>query len=103
MANVRDRGARFVWAWAAVWLVFMVNPIQTAWHRPQLWQQALGIGAVLIFSALYVLTFLQLRKTIRSRLRRFDLQVSCAIFGAMLLLSVLLGVAVGQPAKGSQV
>jgi two-component system sensor histidine kinase DesK len=103
VANVRDRGARFVWAWAAVWLVFMINPIQKAWHRPELWQRALGIGAVLVFSALYIVTFLQLRKTIRARLRRFDLGVSLGIFGLMLALSTVLALAVGQAATGSLV
>ena len=81
----------------------MEKPIQTAWHRPQQWQQALGVGAVLFFFVLYDVTFLLLSKTIRARLRRYDFQVSFTIFGAMLLLSVLLAVAVGQPAMGSLV
>ena len=42
---------RYIWIWVGVWLLYMVQPLDEAWHRPQTWERVLGLTAVLGFCA----------------------------------------------------
>ena len=62
-----DRGrsvarGRLRWIFAAIWLVYLVPVLQEAVRRPNGLERAVGIGAVLAFSGLYVWSFMQLRR-----------------------------------------
>ncbi|MGC4895324.1 sensor histidine kinase [Micromonospora sp. DT31] len=45
------------WLLSAVWLFFLNIPFTTAMHQPQLWRRAVGVGALVVFAAAYVLIF----------------------------------------------
>ena len=52
--------ARYIWLWAGVWLVYMVEPVQKAWHHPEPWRRILGVTFAVLFSILYIAGFLRL-------------------------------------------
>jgi two-component system sensor histidine kinase DesK len=95
--------ARYVWLWAGVWLVYMVQPVQTAWHHPEPWRRALGVTFAVLFSILYIAGFIRLRTSFRVRYRRLNLAENAAYLGGMIGLAVLLAATIGEPAIGSMV
>ena len=95
--------ARYIWLWAAVWLVYMVDPVRTAWHHPEPWRRIAGVTFAVLFSVLYIAGFIRLRSSFRVRFRRLDLAENVLIIGAMIGLAVLLAATIGQPALGSMV
>ncbi len=95
--------ARYIWVWAAVWLFYMISPIQAAWHHPEAWRRVVGITFALLFSALYIVGFIRLRASFRTRYRRLDRFENLVILGAMIALAAGLAATVGQPALGSLV
>src|SRR4051812_31131929 len=89
--------ARYIWLWAGVWLVYMVEPVKVAWHHPETWRRVAGVTFAVLFSVLYLVGFIRLRASFRIRFRRLDLAENVAIIGAMIGLAVLLAAAIGQP------
>jgi two-component system sensor histidine kinase DesK len=91
------RQFRFVWLWVAVWLVYMVYPIEAAWQHPETWRRVVGIGAAVAYSAVYVVGFLRLRLSLRGKARRIGRPETAAILGSMTALVVVLALTIGQP------
>jgi two-component system, NarL family, sensor histidine kinase DesK len=94
---------RYIWLWAAVWLIYMIDPVKAAWHHPETLRRASGIAIAVLFSVLYLVGFVRVRYSFRTRYRRLDLAESIAIVGGMAGLAVLLAAIIGQPAMGSLV
>ncbi|GIJ73284.1 histidine kinase [Virgisporangium ochraceum] len=89
---------RFIWLWVAVWLVYMIYPIEAAWQHPEPWRRVVGIAAAVLYSAVYLAGFLRLRRSLRGTARRLARPGTVALLGSMAALVVVLAVAVGQPA-----
>src|SRR5437016_11766899 len=41
--------SRVAWLWGAIWLIYLVQPINEAWHRPHLWQRVAGLVGLGLF------------------------------------------------------
>jgi two-component system, NarL family, sensor histidine kinase DesK len=93
----------FIWVWAGVWLVYMVEPLHEAWHRPQTWERLLGLAAVIGFCGLYGLGFAMMRRSIRRTGQRQDTRTTAPLLVAIVTLSALLGLAIGEDALGTLV
>jgi two-component system, NarL family, sensor histidine kinase DesK len=94
---------RFIWVWAGVWLVYMVQPLDEAWHRPHTWERLLGLAAVIGFCVAYGYGFAVMRRNIHRSGRRLDLARGALLVAGMVALAILLGVAIGQDALGTLV
>lgn len=92
------RHFRFVWLWVAVWLFYMVYPVEAAWQHPETWRRVVGILTAVAYSAVYLVGFLRLRLSLRGRARRVGRPGTVAILGSMSLLLVVLAVTIGEPA-----
>src|SRR5689334_13836172 len=93
----RRPAPRFFWLWAAVWLFYMANPLGAAWNRPELWQRAVGIIAVLLFCALYLRSFVAARTSLRRTGTPIPLASALVRLALMALLTGALCAAVGEP------
>ena len=63
-----SRWRRFGWVFAAIWLVYLAQPASTAWDQHDPVRRYLGLGTLIAFAAVFVVTFAQSR-------RRADRQV----------------------------
>lgn len=63
-----SRWRRFGWMFAAIWLVYLAQPASTAWNQHDPVRRYLGLGTLIAFAAVFVVTFAQSR-------RRADRQV----------------------------
>jgi two-component system sensor histidine kinase DesK len=52
-ANIVKGRLKWAWLWSAIWLVYLAQPIQTAWHRDSPALRALGTAAVGLFGVLF--------------------------------------------------
>src|SRR5690242_4952370 len=95
--------ARYIWLWAAVWLVYLVEPVRVAWHHPEPWRRVVGVTVTVLFSALYLVGFVRLRNSFRVRYRRLGRAENVVILGSMLGLAVLMAATVGESAIGTTV
>jgi two-component system sensor histidine kinase DesK len=95
--------ARYIWLWAGVWLVYLVQPVQVAWHHPETWRRVVGVTVAVVFSVLYIVGFVRLRNSFRVRYRRLGRAENIVTVGSMLGLGVILAVTIGQPAIGTLV
>jgi two-component system sensor histidine kinase DesK len=61
----RTLWSRFVWAWAAIWLLYLAQPAQMAWHLPDPWQRVAAVGGLVLFAAAFLGGFIVARNTLR--------------------------------------
>jgi two-component system sensor histidine kinase DesK len=102
VARMRQRGVGlFIWVWAAIWMIYLIEPLNVAWHKPHLWQRLGGTAAAVVFSAAYVIGFVQLRKTMRRTGRRIALPVAWGLVAGMGLLVIPLVVVIGESGLGA--
>jgi len=64
-----SRWRRYGWMFAAIWLVYLAQPASTAWAQHDPVRRYLGLGTLIAFAAVFVVTFAQSR-------RRADRQVA---------------------------
>jgi two-component system sensor histidine kinase DesK len=102
-ADVPRARPRFIWVWAGVWLVYMVQPLDEAWHRPETWQRVLGMAAVIGFCVVYLFGFTIMRRNMRRTGQRQDLPTGTVLVALMVALAVVLGFAIGEDALGALV
>jgi two-component system, NarL family, sensor histidine kinase DesK len=91
------RHFRFAWLWIAVWLVYMVYPVEAAWQHPETWRRVVGILTAVAYSVVYVVGFVRLRMSLRGKARRIGRPETVAILGSMVALVVVLALTIGQP------
>lgn len=97
----RRPGSRFFWIWAAVWLFYMINPIDAAWRLPEAWQRGVALAAALGFCVLYLVNFVSARQALRTKgaVPGVALPVPRVLprLAALIALDAVLTVLVGQP------
>ncbi|HLN77851.1 MAG TPA: histidine kinase [Nocardioidaceae bacterium] len=97
------RAGRLGILFAAVWLVFLADPVQTAWDELPGLRGWLGLLSTFAFAAVYLVVFAWLRR------RRMRLQTeveparAVAVIGTLLALMLLMCLAVGQPGTAAAV
>jgi two-component system sensor histidine kinase DesK len=74
---------RYGWMFAAIWLVYLAQPASTAWDQHDPVRRYLGLGTLIAFAAVFVVTFAQSR-------RRADRQVPRAFAVAALVAEAAL-------------
>jgi len=52
-----SRWRRFGWVFAAIWLVYLSQPASKAWEQPDPVRRYLGLGTLIAFGAVFVVTF----------------------------------------------
>lgn len=100
--SVPDPWARHGWLLAAIWLVFLAFPIaavvdQTV-DRPLL--RFLGVGAIVVFAALYLWAFLRGQAALRCGWSREDLLVVVGGFAVSIAIMLALTGIIGVDALG---
>ncbi|HET6626845.1 MAG TPA: sensor histidine kinase [Nocardioidaceae bacterium] len=97
------RAGRFGVLFAAVWLIFLADPLQAAWalnDEPRGW---VGLLATVAFGAAYLLSFWWLRRE-RMRLQTdVGPRRSVPTIGALVVLALVMCVAIGQPGTATAV
>src|ERR1700733_5544850 len=65
----RNRWSRVGWMFAAIWLVYLAQPIGKLWSDPNLARRYLGLADLIAFAVLFIVTFAAARslRTFRNR------------------------------------
>jgi two-component system sensor histidine kinase DesK len=92
----RRSAPRFFWLWAAVWLFYMIGPIQEGWQRPELWERIVSLTAAVGFCAVYITGFMAMRRHYRSSSRPPSLGKSLTRLGVMVVFAAVLTAIVGE-------
>jgi two-component system sensor histidine kinase DesK len=87
---------RFIWVWAAIWLVYLIAPMQAAWRNDELWRRVAGIAIAVAFSAVYLVSFVQVRGKLRRTGHRLSPRQNLALLGGLSALTVALALTVGE-------
>ncbi|GFJ94736.1 two-component sensor histidine kinase [Phytohabitans rumicis] len=90
---------RFVWVWAAIWLVYLGEPLRDAWRSDDAWARDLGLATVALFGVVFVIFFVIMRKA-RFTGQPIPLVARWAIPGVLLALTIGVAPAVGESALG---
>ena len=96
----RSRWSRAGWLFAAIWLVYLAQPIGKLWSDPDLARRYLGLADLIAFAALFVVTFAAARYLRDFRHRRMSRRIGVAVLAAETVL-VGLAYAVLGPSAGS--
>jgi two-component system, NarL family, sensor histidine kinase DesK len=88
------------WPWAAIWLIFLVQPLVDVFHRPYVWQRLAGGLAIALFAATYVVSFVLMRARRQRTGLGPPLLEAWAYVGLMLICTAVLVGALGRPAFG---
>ncbi len=96
----RGRWSRVGWLFAAIWLVYLAQPIGKLWSDPNLARRYLGLADLIAFAALFVVTFAAARFLRASRNWRISRRISVAVLAAESVLVGLAYVALGPSAGG---
>src|SRR6478672_7114295 len=94
------RPGRYGVVFAAVWLVFLLDPLREAWHLA--WTEGdrvagwVGILATLVFAASYLSVFMWVRAARRRLQARVPLPQALLALGALSLLMLVMVLAIGQ-------
>jgi two-component system sensor histidine kinase DesK len=93
------RFRRFAWVWAGIWLVYLIRPLQEAWHNPNPVAHAVGTTAIALFGVVYFAYFVVIR-ALRQRQRRTTRLVRWGGLAVMIALVIVAAPAVGEGALG---
>jgi two-component system sensor histidine kinase DesK len=93
--RVRPR-SRFVWIWASVWLIYLIQPIQVAWQQPDPARRALALAAIAAFAGVFVTTFARHRSAARQG-RELPIAWRWAAIATALVLAVAVTVTLRHP------
>ncbi len=96
----RGRWSRVGWMFAAIWLVYLVQPASKLWSDPDLAHRYLGLADLIVFAALFVVTFAAARFLRDFRNRRISRRIGVAVLAAESVLVGLAYVVLGQGAGG---
>jgi two-component system, NarL family, sensor histidine kinase DesK len=94
------------WAFAAIWMFYLLNPLEAAWEKRDTTAGLVGVVATVLFGALYLGAFLLLRwrrppgTPFRVTPRR---DLGLLVVGTEIALGVVVCVAVGQPGTATAV
>jgi len=105
-ADPREGPRRWGGVFAAVWLFYLLNPLEAAWHERETVAGWVGIGATVAFAALYLGAFLVLRfrRPVGTPFRVSPSPVlGVALIGVEVALAVIVCLAVGQTGTATAV
>jgi two-component system sensor histidine kinase DesK len=88
---------------AAVWLVFLIDPLQAAWEQRDSVSGWVGGLVVLAFAAVYVWSFAIMRQRRLMLRSEGSLRESLVFLGALVALGVVACVTLGQPGTATAV
>jgi two-component system sensor histidine kinase DesK len=84
----RGRWGRVGWLFAAIWLVYLAQPVGVLWRNPDLARRYVGLAALIAFAALFVVTFAVVRLR-RSRYQGLPRAVGVGVVAAEACLVAL--------------
>jgi two-component system sensor histidine kinase DesK len=102
----RDGPRRWGSVFAAIWLFYLLNPLEAAWAKRDTAAGVAGILATLVFAAVYVMVFLLLRwrRQVGTPFRVTPhLGVGLSIVGVMIALAEAICLCVGQQGTATAV
>jgi two-component system, NarL family, sensor histidine kinase DesK len=94
----RGRWSRVGWMFAAIWLVYLAQPVAALWRNPDLARRYLGLAALIAFAALFVATFAMVR--LRRRRQGLPRAVGVGVIAAQACLVALGFLTLGESATG---
>jgi two-component system, NarL family, sensor histidine kinase DesK len=95
----RGRWGRVRWLFAAIWLVYLAQPVSKLWSDPDLVHRYLGLADLIAFSAVFIVTFAAARFLRSQRDRRLSRQLSVAAVAAEAIFVLFAYIALGQSAS----
>jgi two-component system sensor histidine kinase DesK len=96
----RGRWGRVGWLFAAIWLVYLAQPVAVLWRNPDLARRYLGLAALIAFAALFVVTFAVVRLRRSRRYAGLPRAVGVGIVAAEACLVALGFLTIGESAAG---
>ncbi|HEX9357196.1 MAG TPA: histidine kinase [Streptosporangiaceae bacterium] len=96
----RGRWSRVGWLFAAIWLVYLAQPVGKLWSDPSLARRYLGLADLIAFAAVFIVTFAAARFLRDFRNRRVSRRIGVAALAAETVLVGLAYAALG-PSAGS--
>ena len=96
----RSRWSRVGWMFAAIWLVYLAQPIGKLWSDPNLARRYLGLADLIAFAVLFIVTFAAARSLRAFRNRRISRRIGVVALAAESVLVGLAYAALG-PSAGS--
>ncbi|WP_157756549.1 sensor histidine kinase [Plantactinospora sp. KBS50] len=95
-------GRGMAWLIAAVWLFFLWNPANDAWHQPSAPTRYLSLAALVAFAVLYVYCFSMARR-LRQLARKPSARRTWVLLGLMIVLGLLVVPGAGPSAMSCAV
>jgi len=99
MDRVLDRRARFGWALACIWLIYLAQPATVLWHDADLSRRYAGLALLLAFAAVFVVTFRASRK-LRQAGGRLPAVARVSLVSGGAVFAVLNYLTLGETATG---
>jgi two-component system, NarL family, sensor histidine kinase DesK len=96
----RGRWSRVGWMFAAIWLVYLAQPVTKLWSDPNLARRYLGLADLIVFAAVFILTFAAARFLRDPRNRRLSRRIGLAVIVAETVFVGLAYAALGSSATG---
>ena len=93
-----SRWSRVGWMFAAIWLVYLAQPIGKLWSDPNLARRYLGLADLIAFAVLFIVTFAAARSLRAFRNRQISRRIGVAALAAESVLVALAYAALGPPA-----
>jgi two-component system sensor histidine kinase DesK len=96
----RSRWSRVGWMFAAIWLVYLAQPMAKLWSDPDLARRYLGLADLIAFAAVFILTFAAARFQRDQRNGVLSRQIGVAVVAAETVFVGLAYAVLGQSATG---
>jgi two-component system sensor histidine kinase DesK len=96
------RYRKVAWVWAAIWLIYLIQPLQKAWRNPNPLAHVVSTTAIVLFAVIYIAYFVVMR-VLRQRQRRATRLVRWGGLAVMIALVVMAAWGVGESALGMSV
>jgi two-component system sensor histidine kinase DesK len=93
------RYRRVAWVWAAIWLVYMIQPLHEAWRNPNPVARVVSTTAIVLFAVIY-LTYFVVMRSLRRLQRRATRLVRWGGLAVMIALVIVTAPGVGESALG---
>ncbi len=94
-----SRMRRYGWLFAAVWLIYLVQPATDVWAQHDLLRRYGGLAVVVAFAAVFIVTFASGRRLYR-RGQCFSYPIALGVVSVQAVLVALEALIIGQDALG---
>jgi len=100
-AHTDGRPGRYGVLFAAVWLFFLIQPLEAGWSARDTTAGRVGIVATLLFAVLYVLGFGVVRRRSREAPRGVSTGTAAAVLASLVALAAVMCLSLGESGMGS--